>query len=177
LAGAGVILLPLAVLMVAPKWVVPAGARYLDPRQPKQHLITHYFGWREAGERIARLSEEWSGRPEGFFFSTRDYSIASMFDFYTPGHPEFVLIDYKDKEFHGREFLLWAEGRKPRGASTIYVSDTPTPANRPHPIAPYFERVETLDPLILKDEGGILRIFYFTAGYGYRANEPDRRFP
>jgi hypothetical protein len=136
-------------------------------------LVTHYFGWREVGERIAQLRTEWSKRPEGFFFSTRDYSIASMLDFYTPGRADFVLVDYKEKEFHGKEFLLWAQGRKPKGANTIYVSDTPTPKGKPSPLTAYFDRVEDLDPLILRDRQGILRIFYFTAGYGYKANEAD----
>ncbi len=176
LAGAGLVLLPLAVVILVPTLVVPARLRYLDPQKPSQHLVTHYFGWQEVGQRIAALRREWSQRPEGFFFSTRDYSIASLLDFYTPGHADFVLIAYKEQEFHGKEFLLWAEGRKPKGAATIYVSDTLPPRDRPHPIAPFFERVEELEPLLLKDEHGILRIFYFTAGYGYRANEPDRLF-
>ncbi len=175
LAGAGLVVVPIALLMVAPTWVVPARLLYMDPQQPRQQLVSDYFGWREVGERIARLRDEWSRRPEGVFFSTGDYSIASMFDFYTPGHADFVLIDYRGQEFHGKEFLLWAEGRKPRGATTIYVSDRPASPNRPHPLARYFERIEPLEPLVLRDATGILRIFYFTAGYGYLANEPDRK--
>jgi dolichol-phosphate mannosyltransferase len=171
-AGAAAVIVPLAVLLVAPGWVVPARWRYIDPVKPSQHLVSHYFGWREAGERIAQLRAEWSRRPEGFFLSTRDYSIASILDFYTPGRADFVLVDYKVKEFHGKEFLMWAEGRKPKGATTIYVSDTPV-SPRKHPLAPYFERVEPLESLVVRDAQGILRIFYFTAGYGYRANERD----
>jgi 4-amino-4-deoxy-L-arabinose transferase-like glycosyltransferase len=173
LAGAAAVIAPLAALMLAPAWVVPARLRYLDPQQPVQHLVTHYFGWKEVGARIAALREEWAGRPEGFFLSTRDYSIASMLDFYTPGRADFVLVGYKKTEFHGKEFLLWARGRKPKGASTIYVSDTPPPPGKPHPLTPYFERIEPLEPLVLRDGRGILRIFYFTAGHGYRANEHD----
>lgn len=173
LAGAAAVIAPLAALMLAPTWVVPARLRYLDPQTPVQHLVTHYFGWKEAGARIAALRNEWASRPEGFFLSTRDYSIASMLNFYTPERADFVLVGYKETEFHGKEFLLWAQGRKPKGASTIYVSDTSLPPGKPHPLVPFFERVEPLEPLVVRDGRGILRIFYFTAGHGYRANERD----
>ncbi|HEX7927755.1 MAG TPA: glycosyltransferase family 39 protein [bacterium] len=173
LIGSAVVILPIAALLLVPTLLVPKAQRYIDPANGKQQLISHYFGWPEVGQRIAALRAEWSKRPEGFFFSTRDYSIASMFDFYTPGHADFVLVDYKDKEFHGKEFLLWAKGRKPKGASTIYVSDTQNAPNKPHPIAKYFERIEPMEPLVLRDKQGVLRIFYFTAGYGYLDNERD----
>ena len=124
----------------------------------------------KAGEHIARLREQGSRRPEGFFLSTSDYSIASVLEFYTPGRADFVLVAYQPDEYHGKEYLLWARGRTPVGAATVYVSDRPPRAGRPHPIAPYFERVEPLPPLEVRDARGLLRVFYFTAGYGYKGN-------
>ncbi|MBI3992948.1 MAG: glycosyltransferase family 39 protein [Candidatus Lambdaproteobacteria bacterium] len=174
LAGAALVGLPIAALMLFPT-LLPARYLYIDPARPAQHEINNYFGWREVGRHIAALREQYGGAPAGFFLSTTDYSIGSMLDFYTPGHAEFTLIGYGEKEFHGKEFLYWRNPLKTPGADTLFVSDVAPPEGQPHRIAPYFKSVQQLPPLIVRDgQGRILRIFYFALGRHYLGNEPDR---
>ena len=172
-AGALVITIPLAVIALWPT-VLPTRYVSMAEHETRQQLAGDYFGWREVGARIAELREEWSGHPEGLFLSTKDYSIASMFDFYTPGRAAFVLIGYKRQDFHGKEFLYWARDIKGEGANTIYVSDQPFDLTAKHPLVRHFTSAEMLPPLEIRDgRGRLLRRFHFALGRGYQGGELD----
>ncbi|MDH4225300.1 MAG: hypothetical protein OEW12_06615, partial [Deltaproteobacteria bacterium] len=168
-AGMAAINIPLAVMVIHPR-VLPDKYMVMERGNPRQPIGANYYGWREAGRHIAQLNAAWN-RGQGFFLSTSDYSIASMLGFYTPGRPEFLLLDYGPKEFHGREFLLWGQGKKTMGANTLYVADHPKMAGY---IKPFFQDTRALPPLEIRDaKGRVLRIFYFTLGFGYKDNEPQ----
>ncbi len=135
-------------------------------------IASHYFGWQKGGERIAEIKAEWEGRPEGLFMTSKDYGLASMLGFYTPGRPQYYLLNVDKNVVHGKSFLLWERGQKKKGANTIYVSDTPHSYKTR--LIGFFKRIEHLSPLIIRDDDDrILRIFYFTVGIHYLGGEPD----
>ena len=106
------------------------------------------------------------------FFTAPDYSLASMLGFYTPSHPNFYLMNVTRDVIHGKSFLIWEKGKKPLGANTLYIADTPE--SYKSRIPDFFKDYQLLQPLIIRDEKGrILRIFYFTVGIHYLGGEPD----
>ncbi|PCI23071.1 MAG: hypothetical protein COB67_13060 [SAR324 cluster bacterium] len=166
------IFIPVIIIIIAPKLVMPQKMLYTEKVGADQPILSHYYGWRAVGEHLEKLNQEWSQKPEGFFFTTRDYSIASMLGFYTPSHPQFYLINFPKDGIHGKDFLIWAQGKKKLGANTIYVADTSDSyAGR---ITPYFKEIKQLAPFVYRDEQGrILRIFYLTLGLDYQGGEPN----
>ena len=155
-----------------PKLFFPDRLIYTEKIGEDQPLLSHYYGWNAVGEKIHQLEREWAGRSEGFFFTTRDYSIASMLGFYTPSHPQFYLMNFPKDGIHGKDFLIWEKGNKKIGANTIYVADT---LHSYHArLNGFFRQIKELPPLVIRDcEGRILRIFYFTLGLHYLGGEPD----
>ncbi len=165
--------LPVYVVLLQPR-VLPDSLFLYDEARNEQQEAAKYYGWKEAGVRIAELRSRYAGLEGGLFLSTRDYSDASLFDFYTPGGADFVLMGYSTREFHGKEFLYWGRPLKKRGANTIFVLDTPIFPDSLHRIGPHFQSVEGLETLEIRDdEGRLLRRFFFALGRNYLANEPD----
>lgn len=173
-AGLLAISLPLYVVLLQPR-VLPDSWFEYDQARNQQREAAKYYGWKEAGARIAELRSRYAGLEGGLFLSTRDYSDASLFDFYTPGRANFVLMGYSAREYHGKEFLYWGAPLKKRGANTVFVLDSPIFPDSLHRIEPHFESVEELDTLEIRDdEGLLLRRFFFALGRNYLANEPDQ---
>ena len=81
-------------------------------------------------------------------------------------------MNYEEGGKHGKEFLMWERGNKPIGSNAIYVSDTNTGLE--NKMMPFFKRVEELEPLVIRDKKGILRVFFLIIGYHYLGGEPDR---
>ncbi|MCP4757289.1 MAG: phospholipid carrier-dependent glycosyltransferase [Proteobacteria bacterium] len=158
-------------ILIFPK-LLPDKMIYTEKVYAKAPIVSHYFGWQEVGRRIDELRAEWSNRPEGLFFTSTDYSLSSMLGLYTPSHPNFYLINVSKDVIHGKSFLLWEKGKKPLGANTIFVSDSPELYRKQ--VIPFFKKIEQLPPLVIRDsDGRILRVFYFTLGRHYLGGEPD----
>ncbi|MCG8339250.1 MAG: glycosyltransferase family 39 protein [Proteobacteria bacterium] len=161
----------LSFLVLFPK-VLPDNMIYTENVYEEAPVLSHYFGWKEAGRHIDTIIKEWEGRPEGLFMTSKDYSLASMLGFYTPSHPNYYLMNVTKDVVHGKSYLLWEKGKKKLGANTIYVGDEPDSYKKRIP--EFFEETRQLDPLIVRDKDGrILRIFYITLGLGYLGGEPD----
>ncbi|MEE8396346.1 MAG: glycosyltransferase family 39 protein [bacterium] len=156
-------------------WVLPDRWLYLDaPPAGKQKPGAHYFGYRQLGRRVAALREEWGGKPEGFFLSTRGYALASAMDFYTPGRAEFAVVGFRKNEFHGKEFFIWGKKIKKKGANSIFVSKDTNFSETLSWIAPYFQKVEPLETMVIRDDAGrVLLKFYFALCLNYLDNEPS----
>lgn len=159
-------------LLVHPKSIVPDKFIYTPGLGQKQPIVSHYYGWQEIGQHINKLEQEWRDKPEGFFFTSKDYSLASTLSFYTPTHPQFYLMNFPRDGIHGKDFLIWEKNRKKIGANTIYITDT---RNSYHDrLLGFFENIQELPPFVVyDDEGRILRIFYLTLGLNYLGGEPD----
>lgn len=172
LISMALISIPIYIIVVFPR-ILPDRMIYTPKVYTKKAPIgSHYFGWKEIGNRIDELKTEWSKRPEGLFFTSSDYSLASMLGFYTPSHPNFYLMAITDNVVHGKSYILWARGKKKPGANTIYVSDVPDSFKGD--VEPYFKRIQHLEPLVVREsDGRILRVFYLTVGYHYIGGEPD----
>lgn len=172
IGGTLLVSIPLAAVAIQPK-LLPDRYIYTSPIDRKQPIGAQYFGWVEVGQRIAELRDKWESRPEGFFLSTNNYAVASLLDFYTPGFADFVFVGHTLDKLHGKEFLMWENGRKKLGANTIYVVDRPLKRRTRQMLSRYFEEIRELPNLEIKDESGrILRIFYFTLGLKYKGGEP-----
>lgn len=170
-ATALVITAALSFLVLFPK-VLPDKMIYTEKVNDEAPIVSHYFGWHEIGAHIDRIKQEWEDRPEGFFLTAKDYSLASMLGFYTPSHPTFYLMNVTEAVVHGKDYLLWGKGKKPLGANSIYVGDTPDSYQSRLPA--FFKETRQLEPLIIRDhQGRILRIFYITLGIHYLGGEPD----
>ena len=167
-----VLILGITAPMMKPSFFFPDRMLYTQQVGGDQPILSHYYGWRAVGEKIRQLEKEWASKPEGFFFTSKDYSIASMLGFYTPGHPQFYLMNFPKDGIHGKDILIWQKGKKKIGANTIYVTDT---YNSYHDrLDGFFKKTVELPPFIIRDDKGrILRIFYFTAGIHYLGGEPD----
>ncbi len=158
-------------LVLFPK-VLPDKMIYTENVYDKAPIISHYFGWHEIGVHIDSIKQEWENRPEGFFMSSKDYSLASMLGFYTPSHPNFYLMNVTKDVVHGKSYLLWEKGKKMPGANTIYVGDEPD--SYQSRIPDFFKDTRQLEPFVVRDKNGrILRIFYITLGLHYLGGEPD----
>ncbi|MBT4091718.1 MAG: glycosyltransferase family 39 protein, partial [Deltaproteobacteria bacterium] len=169
--SSGLVSLGIFLLIIFPK-MLPDRMLYTSAVNEDAPIASHYFGWQAGGQRISEIKKEWEQRPEGLFMTSKDYGLASMLGFYTPGHPQFYLMNVDKNVVHGKSFLMWEKGQKKLGANTIYVSDTPF-SYRPR-LTDFFERIQHLPPLIIKDDDGrILRIFYFAVGLKYLGGEPD----
>lgn len=169
--SSGLMSLGMLILIIFPK-MLPDRMIYTPALYADAPLVSHYFGWKQAGERIAEIREEWAQRPEGLFMTSKDYGLASMLGFYTPGHPQFYLMNVDKNVVHGKSFLLWEKGKKKLGANTIYVSDTPDSYRSR--LTTFFKEIKHLSPLVIREKDGrILRIFYFTVGIHYLGGEPD----
>jgi len=167
----GLMSLGILLLIVFPK-MLPDRMIYTKALYADAPIISHYFGWQEGGRRIAEIKAEWEQKPEGLFMSSKDYGLASMLGFYTPGHPQFYLMNVDKNVVHGKSFLLWEIEQKKLGANTVYVSDTPD--SYQSRLTGFFKQVKHLPPLIIRDDDGrILRIFYFAVGIHYLGGEPD----
>jgi dolichol-phosphate mannosyltransferase len=173
LAGLALTSLPLIVVVLEPT-VLPDRFVYYDEAHDRQALAGNYYGYEAVGRRIDDLGREWAARPEGFFLSTRDYSLAAQLAFYTPGFPQFVLLGYSESAFHGKEYLMWGRGLKKAGANSLFVLDSPIFPNNADRIVPYCGQVRELEPLVIRDgQGRVLRKFFFALCLDYLANEPD----
>jgi hypothetical protein len=159
-------------LLIHPKSIVPDKYIYTPGPGQKQPIVSHYYGWQEIGHHITKLEREWRGKAEGFFFTSKDYSLASTLSFYSPTHPQFYLMNFPRDGIHGKDFLIWEKNKKKIGANTIYITDT---RNSYHNrLYGFFEKLQELPPFVVyDDEGRILRIFYLTLGLNYLAGEPD----
>jgi len=169
--SAGLVSLGIFFLIIFPK-MLPERMLYTSAINEDAPIASHYFGWRVGGQRIAEIKKEWEQRPEGLFMTSKDYGLASLLGFYTPGHPQFYLMNVDKNVVHGKSFLIWEREQKKLGANTIYVSDTPY-SYRPR-LTGFFKQIKHLAPLIIRDDDGrILRIFYFAVGLHYLGGEPD----
>jgi 4-amino-4-deoxy-L-arabinose transferase-like glycosyltransferase len=159
-------------LLIHPKSIVPDKYIYTPGPGQKQPIVSHYYGWQEIGHHITKLEREWGGKTEGFFFTSKDYSLASTLSFYSPTHPQFYLMNFPRDGIHGKDFLIWEKNKKKIGANTIYITDT---RNSYHNrLLGFFEKLQELPPFVVYDnEGRILRIFYLTLGLNYLGGEPD----
>lgn len=167
----GLISLTLIVLALFPK-ILPDHLIYTEKVYGEAPVISHYFGWEEIGNHIDQVKKEWEEKPEGLFFTSKDYSLASMLGFYTPSHPQFYLMNVTKNIVHGKSYLLWEKGKKTIGANTIYVSDTPDSFKSRLP--DFFKEVKHLKPFVIRDiDGRILRSFYIAIGLHYLGGEPD----
>ncbi len=163
--------LAMSVLVVFPK-LLPDNMIYTRQVNDDAPVLSHYFGWKEIGEHIDTLRNEWEQRPEGLFFTSKDYSLASMLGFYTPSHPNFYLMNVREDVVHGKSYLLWERGKKKIGANTIYVADTPESYKTR--LIGFFKEIQHQEPFIVRDDDGrILRIFYIAIGLSYLGGEPD----
>lgn len=159
------------VLIICPR-LLPDRMLYTPRVNADAPIASHYFGWHEGGKRIAEIRAEWEQKPEGLFMTSKDYGLASMLGFYTPGRPQFYLMNVDKNVVHGKSFLLWERGQKKQGANTIYVSDTPDSYRSR--LVGFFKRIEHLPPTVIRDDDGrILRIFYIAVGFHYLGGEPD----
>lgn len=171
LAVSGLSSLAIFVLICFPT-LLPDRMLYTEAVNDDAPVASHYFGWHDGGAHIAEVMEEWRDRPEGLFMTSKDYGLASMLGFYTPGRPQYYLMNVDTKVIHGKSFLLWEKGKKPIGANTIYVSDTPR--SYQSRLNGFFKRIQHLPPFIVRDDQGrILRIFYIAVGVHYLGGEPD----
>ena len=172
LATSVLLLVAIVAPAINPALFFPDRLLYTERIGENQPPISHYYGWNAVGKRIRQLEREWGERPEGFFFTAKDYSIASMLGFYTPDRPQFYLMNFPKDGIHGKDFLIWEKGNKKIGANTIYVTDT-FDSYRDR-LEGFFKRIEELPPFVVRDrKGRILRIFYFTLGLHYLGGEPD----
>jgi 4-amino-4-deoxy-L-arabinose transferase-like glycosyltransferase len=163
--------LAMALVVIFPK-MLPDRLIYTEKVYDEAPILSHYFGWEEIGEEIDLIRNDWEKRPEGLFFTSKDYSLASMLGFYTPSHPNFYLMNVREDVVHGKSYLLWEKGKKKIGANTIYVGDTPT--SYKSRLTDFFKEIKHLDPFVVRDDDGrILRIFYIAIGISYLGGEPD----
>lgn len=163
--------LAIFLVIVFPK-MLPDRMLYTRAVYADAPIVSHYFGWREGGRRISEIIKQWQDRPEGLFMTSKDYGLASMLGFYTPGHPQYYLMNVTKSVVHGKSFLLWERGQKKKGANTIYVSDTPE--SYKSRLTGFFRKIKHLPPKVVRDEEGrILRIFYIAVGLHYLGGEPD----
>ena len=161
----------LGFLVLFPK-TLPDHLLYTAKVNDDAPVLSHYFGWHEIGQHIDTLKDEWEGKEKGLFLTSKDYSLASMLGFYTPSHPNFYLMNVTEDVVHGKSYLLWEKGKKPLGANTLYVSDTPN--SYKSRLLDFFKEIKHLEPFIVRDDNGrILRIFYLTIGLDYLGGEPD----
>jgi 4-amino-4-deoxy-L-arabinose transferase-like glycosyltransferase len=159
-------------IVIAFPRLVPDRLIYTRSVYEEAPIVSHYFGWRAVGKRIAAIRQEWAERPEGLFLTAKDYGLASMLGFYTPGRPQFYLMNLGRDVIHGKSYLIWEKGRKTLGANTLYVSDTPFSYRSR--LKGFFRDIAHLPPYVIRDhEGRILRVFYFTLGIHYLGGEPD----
>jgi 4-amino-4-deoxy-L-arabinose transferase-like glycosyltransferase len=164
---------PLAVVMLHPR-VLPQRAFAYDAARERAATAAKYWGWREAGERMGQLRRQYGSLPGGLWFSTRDYSDASLLGFYSPGREQVLLLGYSEREYHGKEFLYWGAPIKRPGSNTIFVMDEPIFPDNLGRLLPYFRSVRELETLVIRDpQGRVLRKFFFALGQDYLANEPD----
>lgn len=171
IVSTAVITVPICLLALFPK-LAPDPMVYSEKVYGKAPVFSHFFGWEEIGRHVEKIKDEWDDRPEGLFFTSKDYSLASMLGFYTPSHPTYYLMNVTEEVVHGKSFLLWEKGKKKIGANTIYVSDTPNSYKTRLP--DFFKEIEHLDPFVLRDNRGrILRVFYIAIGIHYLGGEPD----
>lgn len=170
-ATAGLLSIGLCLLVIFPK-VLPDHLIYTKKVYDKAPPVSHYFGWKEIGHHVDQIKQEWENRPEGLFFTSKDYSLASMLGFYTPSHPNYYLMNVGKDIIHGKSYLLWEKGKKKLGANTIYVSDEPDSWKSRLP--DFFKEIRHWDPFVVRDrDGRILRVFYIAIGLHYLGGEPD----
>ena len=155
--------LPIYLLLLAPK-LLPPEQLYLPEDSPSQHAVSNYFGWEEVGVHIARLQDELAADSPDLFLSSSDYSLASMLSFYTPGHPDFALFNYENAK-HGREYLDWSRPLAQDKGNTLLVSDSP---NTYRELLLHYLEVSPLPTLEIRDQHGLLRVFYFHLGKGFK---------
>jgi dolichol-phosphate mannosyltransferase len=165
--------LPLMVIVLYPR-VLPQRFIAYDEARQKSTDVAQYWGWQEVGRRIGELRAQYGSLPGGLWFSTRDYSDASLLGFYSTTRERFALMGYRRDEIHGRDFLYWAAPVKQPGSNSIFVMDEPFPNNLER-VQPYFREVRPLDPpLVIRDpEGRVLRKYFFALCLDYQGGEPD----
>ncbi len=154
--------LPLYIVLLLPK-ILPQEMIYLSGTKHHQRAVSNYFGWEEAGAHISGLMKKLGKYSPDLFLSSKDYSLASMLTFYTPGNPDFALFNYSS-EMHGREYLEWSRPLLQKNADTLMVSDSP---NTHHELTGLFREITPLPELEIRDQTGLLRVFYFHHGKGY----------
>jgi len=169
--SAGLMSAAVFTLVVFPT-LLPDRMLYTENVAADAPIASHYFGWEKGGEHVAGIKAEWQGRPEGLFMTSKDYGLAAMMGFYTPGRPQYFLMNVSRSVVHGKSYLLWERGKKRIGANTVYVSDTPE-SYRSH-LTGFFKEIRLLQPLVIRDaQGRILRVFYLAIGVHYLGGEPD----
>jgi dolichol-phosphate mannosyltransferase len=156
--------MPIYLLLLAPK-LLPPEQLYLPEDNPVQRAVSNYFGWEEVGVHIARLKDELAVSFPNLFLSSSDYSLASVLSFYTPGHPDFALFNYENSK-HGREYLGWSRPLMQNKGNTLMVSDSP---NTHQELLPHYQEVSALPTLEIRDQNGLLRVFYFHLGKGFKS--------
>jgi hypothetical protein len=127
---------------------------------------------------MGQLGRQYGSLPGGLWFSTRDYSDASLLGFYSAtgsgAREQVLLLGYSEREYHGKEFLYWGAPIKRPGSNTIFVMDEPIFPDNLGRLLPYFRAVRELETLVIRDpRGRVLRKFFFALGQDYLANEPD----
>lgn len=155
--------IPVYLLLLAPK-LLPSEHLYLSEVNPSQRAVSNYFGWKEVGNHIARLKDELTADSPNLFLSSHDYSLASVLSFYTPGQPDFALFNYENS-VHGREYLDWSQPLLKDKGNTLMVSDSP---NTYRELLPHYHEVLNLPTLEIRDQQGLLRVFYFHLGKRFK---------
>ena len=68
---------------------------------------------------------------------------------------------------HGREYLDWNRPLIAKKADTLMVSDSPQTHQNLHS---HYDLVLPVETLEIVDDNGLLRVFYFHMGIGYKEN-------
>ena len=140
--------------------LLPDQWRYMQTIHDEPKPLSHYFGWEQVGKHVAELLEENKGEARNIFLSSKDYGLASLLSFYTPGQPDYALFGYEEA-MHGREYLEWSRPLQVERGDTLMVSDSP---NTFRELQSVYDEVLPLEPLEVRDEGGLMRVFYFHLG-------------
>ena len=139
--------LPLVIWLLQPKYILPERMIYLENITSPAQPYGLNQGWERAGQRLGQIiGERFSGEEAPCLLALKE-SSAALYSYHSPGHP--LLLTYDPN-------------RIPIGRTCLIVSDDfafPQKAGNQD-----FARIEVLEPLVIRDQEGILQVFHFFIG-------------
>jgi dolichol-phosphate mannosyltransferase len=135
-------------------------------------------GWKELGKQIEAIEDDVESRTgeEPLVVGMDKYNISSQLSFYrtiAEDKPREGVLTTVGRHLFGENSLMyerWFNAKRGVGKTVIMVDDHTDTLSRPS-ITDSFERLDPIQPIVIRSDSGIKRTFFYRVGYGYRGQK------
>jgi len=128
------------------------------------HSVDRIRGWAVMGTEVGRLlSELQKSSRTKVFLAARRYQMGGILSFYTPGQPEVQLLPLREPA--NNQYRFWDQSAELAGQNALYVCEHYWEMEH---IQKRFDRIETLPPFAVIENGRNIREIRFFYAYNFK---------